>query len=69
MSAQELRVDGSPVPEAVATILTSPAALRARAIIRRAIAQQDLAHGDTWAYHRNTDMAQQYERRASEMEG
>ena len=64
----ELRIDGTPVPEPTASMLSQPAVLRARAAIRRAIAAQDIAWGDTWAFHRNTSVAQELEARAEEAE-
>lgn len=62
----EIRQDGTPCPDYVQKILGSPGALRARAEVRRTIAEQDRAWGDTLAEHRNRAAAQEYERRAAE---
>ena len=62
----ELMQDGTPCPDFVQQILSSPASLRARAEVRRAIAEQDRAQGDTLAEHRNRQAAQEYERRAAQ---
>ncbi len=57
--------NGTLPPPAVLAMLTSPATLRARAEIRRQIAQQDRALGDTLAEHRNRDVAHRMEARAA----
>lgn len=54
MTQPLLDVRGKQVPEPVQSMLTSPAALRARATVRVWIAAQDLEHWDREAYERNT---------------
>lgn len=46
-------IQGQPCPDYIQAIMTSPAALRARAKIRVLMAAQDLEIGDTEAYERN----------------
>lgn len=47
---------------------TPPNVLRARAAVRREIADQDFMCGDTWAYHRNLEEARRLEGEAYEIE-
>lgn len=60
----EIMQDGTPCPEYVQKILGNPASFRARAEVRRAIAAQDRAWGDTLAEWRNLQIAQEYDRAA-----
>jgi hypothetical protein len=46
--------------------MCSPASYRARAVIRRMIAEQDRVLGDTLAYHQNTIEAHRLEGKADE---
>jgi hypothetical protein len=65
----ELMNNGQPCPDYVQKILSGPGALRARAAIRRQIADQDQAWGDTLAAWRNLQIAETLEARAREIEG
>jgi len=47
---------------------TPPNVLRARAAVRKEIADQDFMCGDTWAYHRNLEEARRLEGEAYEIE-
>lgn len=62
----ELMHDGKPCPEFIQKMMSLPGVLRARAAIRRVIAEQDRTWGDTWAEHRNLAEAQRLEEAAHE---
>lgn len=64
----EFMHNGQPCPEFIQRILNTPGSLRARAAIRRTIAGQDRAEGDTLAEHRNLAEAQRLEGAANEAE-
>ena len=58
------RADGTAPPAPLLARMTTPAALRARAEIRLAIAAQDRVAGDSEAYLRNIRVADDMIRRA-----
>jgi len=60
----ELMHDGQPCPEYLQKMMNLPGVLRARAEVRRWIADQDRAWGDTHAVWRNVQVAEEYEARA-----
>jgi len=64
----ELMNNGQPCPEFIQRLMTIPGVLRARAAVRRAIAEQDRSWGDTLAEHRNLAEAQRLEGAAYEAE-
>jgi hypothetical protein len=64
----ELRHNGQPCPEFIQRMMSRPGVLRARAAVRRSIAEQDRAWGDTLAEHRNLAEAQRLEGAAYEAE-
>jgi hypothetical protein len=59
-------IQGRPWEPHIQKIMMNPASLRARAEIRRIIAEQDRVLGDTWAYNTNTAEAQRLEGKANE---
>lgn len=65
----ELMQDGNPCPDFIQRMMSQPGVLRARAAIRRAIADQDRAWGDTLAEHRNRAEAQRLEEAARAAQG
>lgn len=65
----ELMHDGQQCPDFIQRMMKTPGALRARAAIRRVIAKQDRAWGDTWAEHRNLAEAQRLEEAAYAAQG
>ena len=54
---------------AIKRLMTTPAAYRARAAVRRTIAAPDLSWGDTWAAHNNLREAERLEREAHAYKG
>ena len=62
----EVMHDGRPCPDYIQRIMNSPQVLRARADVRRQIADQDRQWGDTLAEWRNRQVAQEYDRRATQ---
>jgi hypothetical protein len=54
---------------AIKKLMMSPGAYRARALVRRNIAAQDLVEGDTWAAHNNLREAERLEREAHAYQG
>lgn len=65
----EIMHDGQPCPEFIQRMMSKPGVLRARATVRRSIAEQDRAWGDTWAEHRNLSEAQRLEEAAYAAQG
>lgn len=59
-------IQGRPWQPRIQAIMMSPASLRARAAVRRMIAEQDRVWGDTWAFHTNSNEAQRLEGKARE---
>lgn len=62
----EIMHDGRPCPDYIQRMLNTPLALRARAEIRRQVADQDRQWGDTLAEWRNRAVAQDLDRRAAQ---
>lgn len=63
----DLRCDKSPPPARTLALITTPAALLARARVREWIAAQDAAVPDSHAYHRNQAVAMAMRARAEGM--